>query len=1820
MLCLEAYQSIIAEEKQSNVKEVSDKIILQFAFERPTVTEEGNYCVVALKGLKNHGEAGAPVLPFRTVNVLIPRGRDISDINVVTGGEVVLDGKFLVAPGQRPIPTSSDVIPETLPDPEIYNSTNAYPESVYMYVSLQNFRGYRILILNLNPVKYIPKTGKISYFETITLTIETHPVKEYNSNSIFRGLSEDEERVKEMVDNPWTASTYTHAGKTKSLVSYDYVVITSQSLNTTLFQPLIDSKIGKGLTATTVTVEDIVADPAYWVNGTWGDNNPANPFYKAAITNYTMFNDTQAKIRNFIRKAYKNWGTEYVLLGGDADAGGVGIGGEHDPAPIIPHRGFYGVVNNDFPNHMDPDFDIPSDLYYGALNGTWNDDEDDKWGESGEDDLYAEVYVGRAPVDSNGEVNNFITKTLAYEHTVDDYLKEVLLVGELWWNPYRWGGDDKDIVSTYIPSSYNISRLYEKEGITWWKYTVNLNDYAGNPDVRVKFRVISNATNAHAGLYLDDVMVTAGGVTVFFDDMENGTNGWTHSGTNDEWELGTPTYGALSAYSGSNCWGTDMDSTYENASDQNLTSPSINLTGAGNAELTYYSWHYLEEDDDYAYHEVSTDGGITWTVINGANRTGGWPKEVLRNILNNDIHIVNHAGHSNVDHNMKLANWNVDALTNRHYFFVYTQGCYCGAFDDRGGGGNYLNIDCTGEHFVCQNTGAFAYIGSSRYGWIGVTQYFDEEFFDALYNENIRNIGIANQDSKEDNIGLIGTNAVRWCYYELNLFGDPEVSIKDPLPDDDWVVTGEDERAGPENIVLNGDIIVKSGGKLTLTDDIVLQLNSDYDGEYRIEVQDGGILQINHSILRPALNAHGFSIYIKPGGSFSMNGTSIIDCGSPHEPVLTVDGGVATVEDSYILSSESWGIYIYNSSKNTVDNTTLQQNHGGIYVSYSDGNNIINNNIQNNTHDGIYLENSNNNIIDNNVVRENNATGMHLYHSQGNVISNSSFCNNGYGLLIDYSSCNELTGNVLNNNDYNFGVNGSEEKDFYQNIDTSNTINGKPIYYLVNQTNPNFDAENAGYIGLVNVTKAKIENANILHNVQGILTANSSNVEIVSSAFTNNTCSMYICQSTNITVDGCIAGGSFGGIVVYGGGTNTVSNNTISGNEHGIAIGASYHNKIMENHFSSNSCTGIYLHTASFNIVGYNVFDRFGGSVYGFDSCWNMINNNNLSAGGYIRMESCSNETIANNTISESDVDAIYFDRTHNCIITNNTISKTAGQLSGIKLHNSNGNVIENDNRIYSNYYGIYLDASKENEILGNDIYSNAYGIYIVERSTENHINWNLIHGNSVVGVYVPREVTETVDAEDNWWGNYTGPFDNHNDTVDGGDYNPNGTGDNVTDYVDYRPWLYMNPKTLYIITQMYSSGELVVINATKLKIILFINTSSENKSAEKSITEKYLKIVIVEYESNPSKDENASGGILHLGSYFEIHIVPQDCIKLPVYIKIFYTQDELDRIGVNESRISGIYFQDGLTEQWQRYNNTGVNTTDTIGYAGCVWAYMDQLPLIGIFASNDTAPPVITHTPIIYWRNNTAIVINATITDDTSVESAVLFYRKATERTYIAVQMSTASHNVWAGTIPGSAVTSVGLEYYIWTTDGRNNATTPVYTVTVPTTTAHIIAGREVRVYYNGTGNLTTRNVTANERETLRTNLPTSRGDIGLFVDVNITGVFRDAFITIQYNDSDLAEADEGTLRMYYWNETTNEWILIPDSGVWTDNNTVWAVVTHLTIFAPMAEKVAEGITPTEPTEEGAPPINWVFYMSAVVAIATVIIICIVAVLRKRK
>jgi hypothetical protein len=170
-----------------------------------------------------------------------------------------------------------------------------------------------------------------------------------------------------------------------------------------------------------------------------------------------------------------------------------------------------------------------------------------------------------------------------------------------------------------------------------------------------------------------------------------------------------------------------------------------------------------------------------------------WPVSEVISAINSPVHIVNSAGHANIDYLMRLTRDLVDTqLTNDRYFIGYDQACYAGSFDNRRLpelGGGYDPIDSIVEHLTVRDHGAVAYIANSRYGWnnasdphTGPSQFFDRLFWDAVLGEGLATIGRAHADAKQDGYALLGpagmTGAFRWAYYELNLLGDPALRIK----------------------------------------------------------------------------------------------------------------------------------------------------------------------------------------------------------------------------------------------------------------------------------------------------------------------------------------------------------------------------------------------------------------------------------------------------------------------------------------------------------------------------------------------------------------------------------------------------------------------------------------------------------------------------------------------------------------------------------------------------------------------------------------------------------------------------------------------------------------------------------------------------------------------------------------------------------------------------------------------------------------------------------------------------------------------------------
>jgi len=362
------------------------------------------------------------------------------------------------------------------------------------------------------------------------------------------------------------------------------------------------------------------------------------------------------------------------------------------------------------------------------------------------------------------------------------------------------------------------------------------------------------------------------------------------------------------------------------------------------------------------------------------------------------------------------------------------------------------------------------------------------------------------------------------------------------------------------------------------------------------------VLLVTIPIIR-SVKANG-TIYIRADGT--IEGTSMIQrngnvytfTGNINDPVvverdnIVVDGSDYGLQGTGIgtginltgrnnvtvknieISDFFYGIYLNFSINNSLSSNNVRGNFYGIYLSASSNNTIIGNNITKNDYSGVWFRGSSNNDIKENRIIENGQDGIWLStSSDNNKVLGNIIRTNVYGIRLDDYSNNMLRNNDFRDNECNFGVYGSLLPEFIQDIDESNTVNGKPIYYWVNRQDVTVPLD-AGYVALVNCSGITVKNLNLNSNGQGLLLANTAESSISQNNITNNIHGIYLCGSSNNTVTlNNITKNAANGIYLYYSQNNRFfHNNLISNTNQVYDVGASsniWDSGVEGNHWSN---------------------------------------------------------------------------------------------------------------------------------------------------------------------------------------------------------------------------------------------------------------------------------------------------------------------------------------------------------------------------------------------------------------------------------------------------------------------------------------------------------------------------------------------------------------------------------------------------------------------------------------------------------------------------
>ncbi len=382
------------------------------------------YDIVTLKECSYLSETGRPLLPAKHLLIAVPDDMKVTDVQILSLQKQPLSGKYTIYPAQQPqkigqIPPSNPVLSIQR---TTYLSPFYYPEQLVLVGGQKDLAGQSMVELTIYPLQYLPLQKKLNLITSITVTIEGvsgNICGDYLSQHISDSSRElYQQMAQDMVVNPETVNLRTSSIPQPLGVGpgdYDYVIIT-QTNWVNAFQPLADWKTQKGIPAAIVTTS--------WIYDSGGYSG----------TNVQ-------KIKAFVQDVYTNWGTIYVLLGGDTNT-------------VPCHtKTFSGV---------DPD-PVPNDAYYADFDADW----------------ICEVNIGRAsvtgPGSGTGEIGNFINKIMTYETSppLTSYAKNAAFFG---FDLDSWTPAEQckiNIKNSYIPASWTMTIVYDSQGGNHFTNVIN---------------------------------------------------------------------------------------------------------------------------------------------------------------------------------------------------------------------------------------------------------------------------------------------------------------------------------------------------------------------------------------------------------------------------------------------------------------------------------------------------------------------------------------------------------------------------------------------------------------------------------------------------------------------------------------------------------------------------------------------------------------------------------------------------------------------------------------------------------------------------------------------------------------------------------------------------------------------------------------------------------------------------------------------------------------------------------------------------------------------------------------------------------------------------------------------------------------------------------------------------------------------------------------------------------------------------------------------------------------------------------------------------
>ncbi|MCW4017080.1 MAG: right-handed parallel beta-helix repeat-containing protein [Candidatus Bathyarchaeota archaeon] len=472
----------------------------------------------------------------------------------------------------------------------------------------------------------------------------------------------------------------------------------------------------------------------------------------------------------------------------------------------------------------------------------------------------------------------------------------------------------------------------------------------------------------------------------------------------------------------------------------------------------------------------------------------------------------------------------------------------------------------------------------------------------------------------------------------------------------------------------------------------------------------------------------------------------------------------------YVPAKQLQNIQISGASGCHIYHNILQNSSVGVDLADSKGNCVFENEFLGNG-EAVYISGGSH-FVANNLIANRNGGGTGLVvASNNNTIINNTITEGTGGVWFKSGENNTLKGNKLQGNFISLLMGSTEPWLDYDNyVDSSNTVNGKPVYYWIDKTNKTVPSD-AGAVILVNSTGMIIKDCVLPQSTYGITLVNTNQ----STVENNQLAALDPAQLEQYHTPGV----PLYILLLNSSGNQLNSNraalwlnssltNMLMHNTGVIRLSGSDNNQITQNNvtkigFTAIDWSGIVLSKSSNNTISENdIWGNSAGVGVNGGATFNRISDNDIygnAQGGIVlgtMGSGTKNNLIYGNNITDNDNEGI-LDSAFGTQIIGNNIPKNSG--NGIELSNSvnctiKGNVIEGF------FFGMFHNSAINCTVVANNVSLNTrygqYGIWF-----QSDVAGTFYHNNFISAIsFDHSNYTANVwdnGKEGNWWYFYTG-------------------------------------------------------------------------------------------------------------------------------------------------------------------------------------------------------------------------------------------------------------------------------------------------------------------------------------------------------------------------------------------------------------------------------------------------------------------------------